>query len=208
MQTNFLATGFALLAVVVPLQGWAETERCTQIGGVLAGNLIELMTFVGTVTGQLQGAAQANITKLEKNEDTFQLELKHIFITVDRNVLRTTDKAVWIPIPDKPGVYHMHTRHTIAGGTGKFAQAQGSFESDGEVDTNQDLVTLGYSGQLCGVGTKSSRQGRAPDAVQPQAPKKANKAPAVTDACGVGKGGRIGGGSAGLLDLCFRRGEK
>jgi hypothetical protein len=151
-QLAFFATGLALLTLGLPSQGKAETTHCIQIGGTIAGNIVGPTTVLGTVTGHfLQGVTQATITGKEESEDKVRLDLKHAFVTESRDTLQTTDTAVWIPIPEKPGIYHMSTQYKVAGGTGRFAEAKGTFENHGEVDTSRGLVTLSYGGQICGV---------------------------------------------------------
>lgn len=54
-------------------------------------------------------------------------------------------------MPGKSSVFHMSTQYKITGGTGEFKGAKGELENHGEADTNRGLVTLGYSGQICGV---------------------------------------------------------
>jgi hypothetical protein len=143
---------FVLLTLMLPSQGRAEATHCIQIGGTIAGSIVEPTLVLGTVTGHfLQGVTQATVTGQEESENKVKLDLKHIFVTDSRDTLQTTDKAVWIPIPEAGGVYHMSTQYRITGGTGRFAEAKGSFENHGEVDTNQGLVTLSYGGQICGV---------------------------------------------------------
>jgi hypothetical protein len=136
---------FALLIVsgfMLPSEGHAEAStECISVSGAIAGNVTgaDPVTVLGTVTGDLAGATAATITK------------QHVFVTNERHSLRTVDKATWIPVPGKSGVFHMSTQYTIQGGTGKFKNAKGTLENHGEADTNRGLVTLGYSGQICGV---------------------------------------------------------
>ncbi|QBQ53437.1 hypothetical protein [Nitrosococcus wardiae] len=147
----FYAVGFACLALGIATPGWAEETRCLSISGAIAGSIVGPTSVLGTVTGSLQGATQATITKQEKGEDRVDLELKHIFVTKSRDTLQTRDKALWIPIPGRTGVYHMSTQYKVTGGTGRFAEATGTFKNHGEADTHRGLVTLAYSGQICGV---------------------------------------------------------
>ena len=89
---------------MLPFQGRAETTHCIQIGGSIAGNIVELALALGTVTNHfLQGATQATITEKEESEDKIKLDLKHILVTESRDTLQTTDRAVWSLYPRREG---------------------------------------------------------------------------------------------------------
>lgn len=146
---------FVVLAFMIPGHGHAqESTECISVSGAIAGNVTGTapVTVLGTVTGDLAGATAATITQqTEGSNGHFELQLQHVFVTNERHSLRTVDKATWIPVPGKSGVFHMSTQYTIQGGTGKFNNAKGTLENHGEADTNSGLVTLGYSGQICGI---------------------------------------------------------
>lgn len=45
----------------------------------------------------------------------------------------------------------MSAQYKVTGGAGRFAEATGTFENHREADINKGLVTLAYSGPICGV---------------------------------------------------------
>ena len=149
-----LIIALAFITFITPLQGFAANPGCVNVSGAIAGNVIgsDPVTVLGTVTGDLQGATQAVVTKQENQSDgSIKLTLGHVFVTDSRDSIQTSDTALWIPVSGKAGVFHMSTKYTIKGGTGKFKNAEGKLENHGEADTNSGLLTLGYRGKICGV---------------------------------------------------------
>lgn len=153
--TRSIFSLFVVLVVMVPGRGHAQTStECISVSGAIAGNVTgtDPVTVLGSVTGDLAGATAATINKqTEGSNGQLELQLQHVFVAIERHSLRTVDKATWIPVPGKAGVFHMSTQYTIMGGTGTFKDAKGTLENHGEADTNRGLVTLGYSGQIYGV---------------------------------------------------------
>ncbi len=147
-----IGTGVAVSALAMPVVGRAEEPGCIAVSGSITGNITGPGAVLGTVTGGLEGATAATITEQQGQADgKVQLKLKHVFVTKTRDSLQTTDTATWVPIPGRSGAYQMTTQYTVTGGTGRFANAKGTLENHGEADTNRGLVTLAYSGQICGV---------------------------------------------------------
>ncbi len=131
---------------------WAGGADCIDVNGSISANVVGEGKVLGTVTGDLKGATAATILKQNPQDDgSVKLNLEHAFVTMSRDTLKTRDRATWTPITNKAGVFKMATAYRIMGGTGKYANAKGSMENEGEVDTNTGLVTLKYKGKICGV---------------------------------------------------------
>lgn len=106
----------------------------------------------GTVTGTLGGSVLAHVTSLTaQNDGSIELTLTHDFVTEEGALLRTEDTATLSPVQGKEGVFQQETQHTILEGTGRFANATGQLENHGEADLVKGLLTLRYSGTICGV---------------------------------------------------------
>jgi len=107
---------------------------------------------LGPVTGTLAGATQATVLSQEAQDDgTIALGVTHDFVLDDRSSIKTEDEVIWTPVPGQDGVFHVQTTYTIVGGTGRFADAHGSFNNHGEAATGEGLVSLTYYGEICGV---------------------------------------------------------
>lgn len=143
-----------LAATAAFFAGYAHTAEagCTPVAGTIDATVVggEPVNVLGNVSGDLAGATRAVVTGQAEGENgTVQLDLAHDFVTHARGSLKTTDKAVWTPVPGKSGVFHMATAYTIDGGTGAWAGAHGTLMNDGIADTNTGLVTLRYAGEVC-----------------------------------------------------------
>lgn len=150
--TTFGIFAVSLFLMLTPAEARAQEPGCRDVSGAIAGNVTGPGTVVGVVMGDLEGATMATITDQKEQADgTVEVKLNHVFVTEARDSLQTDDTAVWNPIPGKSGVFHMITRYKITGGTGKFKKATGTLQNHGEADTNRGLVTLGYTGRICGV---------------------------------------------------------
>lgn len=125
---------------------------CRPVAGTIDATVVggDPVNVLGNVSGDLAGATRAVLTgQSEDGNGAVNLTLEHDFVTDGRNSLKTTDEAVWTPVPGREGVYHMATSYTITGGTGAFAGATGSLINDGIADTTTGLVTLRYAGEVC-----------------------------------------------------------
>ncbi len=139
----------ALCLAALPQIALAE---CRPVAGTIDATVVggEPVNVLGNVSGDLAGATRAVLTGQAPGENgTLNLTLAHDFVTHARGSLKTTDNAVWTPVPGKDGVFHMATAYTIEGGTGAFAGASGKLLNDGVADTNTGLVTLRYAGEVC-----------------------------------------------------------
>jgi hypothetical protein len=128
------------------------SAACQTVAGTIDASVVggEPVNVLGNVSGSLAGATRAVVLGQNQREDgTIGLELAHDFVTFDRGSLKTSDQALWTPVPGASGVFHMVTDYVIEGGTGTFAGATGSLKNDGIADTNTGLVTLRYEGQVC-----------------------------------------------------------
>jgi len=139
----------SLVVALVPHLARAE---CRPVAGTVDATIVggEPTNVLGTVSGGLDGATRAVVTGQSQADDgTIRLDLAHDFVTRDRGSLRTSDSAVWTPIPGHDGVFHMATDYSIEGGTGTWAGATGSLRNEGIADTVTGLVTLRYEGEIC-----------------------------------------------------------
>ena len=146
--TRNLVSG-AIAVTVIPQFALAD---CRPVAGTIDATVVggEPVNVLGNVSGDLAGATRAVLTGQAAGTDgKVELDLAHDFVTFGRGSLKTTDKAVWTPVPGKEGVFHMATVYTIAGGTGAFDGASGKLMNDGVADTNTGLVTLRYAGEVC-----------------------------------------------------------
>lgn len=136
----FALTGGAAIAACMPVAG---TIDATVVGG-------DPLNVLGNVTGDLAGATRAVVLGQTAGDDGLvKLDLAHDFVTFNRGSLRTTDSAVWTPVPGRDGVFHMSTTYTITGGSGAYEGATGQLVNDGIADTTTGLVTLRYVGDVC-----------------------------------------------------------
>lgn len=139
----------AMFMTVIPQLAFAE---CRPVAGTIDATVVggEPVNVLGNVSGDLAGATRAVLTGQSAGADgKVELSLAHDFVTFARGSLKTTDKAVWTPVPGRDGVFHMATTYTIAGGSGVFDGASGELMNDGVADTNTGLVTLRYEGEVC-----------------------------------------------------------
>lgn len=131
----------------------AAQAACRTVAGTIDASVVgtDPVTVVGNVTGDLAGSTRAVVSAMEPNEDgTMQIALAHDFVTSNRATIRTEDEAVWTPIAGRDGVFHMATEYRITGGSGAFEGATGKLFNDGIADTTNGLVTLRYTGEICG----------------------------------------------------------
>lgn len=141
-----------LLAPLLPLAAQAQAQTCRQVGGTIDATIVggDPVNVLGSVKGDLAGATRAILTsRTEAEGGSVRLGLTHDFVTNDRNTLKTTDTAVWTPVPGRAGVFHMATQYEIVGGSGDYENASGSLQNEGIADTNSGLLTLRYSGEVC-----------------------------------------------------------
>lgn len=130
----------------------AAAAECQPVAGTIDATVVggEPVNVLGNVSGDLSGATRAVLTGQTEGENgTLNLTLVHDFVTHNRGSLRTSDTAVWTPVPGRAGVFHMATEYQIEGGTGAFADATGTLVNDGIADTTTGLVTLRYEGEVC-----------------------------------------------------------
>ena len=137
--------------------GKAAGKSCVTISGTISGTVTSApgasqTTILGTVAGSLEGSVHATVTSLEPQPDgTIRLKLSHDFVTDEGFLLQTTDTAKLTPVPGLKNVYQQSTEYKVTGGTGRFAEAKGTFTNHGETDLGRGLLTLRYDGRVCGV---------------------------------------------------------
>lgn len=139
-------------APALALSAGAAVADCRPVAGTIDATVIggEPLNVLGSVTGDLAGATRAVVLGQGAGDDgRVTLDLAHDFVTFNRGSLRTTDSAVWTPVPGREGVFHMSTTYTITGGTGAYDGATGQLLNDGVADTTTGLVTLRYAGEVC-----------------------------------------------------------
>lgn len=126
--------------------------ECRPVAGTIDATVVggDPVNVLGNVSGDLAGSTRAVLTGQSQGDDgKINLTLEHDFVTHGRSSLKTTDSAVWTPVPGQSGIFHMATSYKIDGGTGAFAGATGGLTNDGVADTNTGLVTLRYFGEVC-----------------------------------------------------------
>lgn len=150
LQKRCKTLSVAVISILVLPQ--IALAECRSVAGTIDATVVggEPINVLGNVSGDLAGSTRAVLTGQSEGDDgKVNLTLEHNFVTHGRNSLKTTDAAVWTPVPGQSGVFHMATSYQIEGGTGAFAGATGSLQNDGIADTNTGLVTLRYSGEVC-----------------------------------------------------------
>lgn len=150
ISQSLIAVG---LVTIVTATAHAQ-DNCLPISGGINVTVVgtDPLRVLGPVTGTLAGSTQASVLSQTPQDDgTIKLDVTHDFVTDDRSSLTTKDVVIWTPVPGHEGVFRMQTTYTIVSGTGRFAEAHGSFANHGEVAADEGLVTLSYGGEICGV---------------------------------------------------------
>jgi hypothetical protein len=153
-ETDEMATLLRLVpaTLAIAVAGGAAFAACEHVAGSIAATIVggEPLNVLGSVNGTLEGATRAVVLGQAADEDgRVTLDLTHDFVTLDGSSLKTTDSAVWTPVPGHEGLFHMRTAYKITGGTGTYGAASGQLANDGIADTTTGLVTLRYGGQVC-----------------------------------------------------------
>lgn len=149
-------TKVACNSLVVPLflvlAAPTASAECRTVAGTIDASVVggDPVNVLGNVSGDLAGATRAVLLdQSEVDDGVLELSLAHDFVTRSRGALKTSDTAIWTPIPGEKGLFHMATEYTIQSGTGLLAGATGTLKNDGIADTNTGLVTLRYEGKIC-----------------------------------------------------------
>jgi hypothetical protein len=157
MRFTKINKAFSILAAMALLVAGAAAQKnnkrqtCQAAGGMLMTNLgaIDASTTMGPVTGDLKGAVSGTIVSSEVIGSNLVFHIQHHWVTESGDLL-FFEQATATSTPVAPGLYAIITYPThLAGGTGKFAQVTGDFNSIGEVDLNSGQIVIRYSGQLC-----------------------------------------------------------
>ncbi len=150
-----LALGSASLAQAQTKK--APPKNCVTISGTIAVTVTSApgasqTTVVGTVLGTLQGSVSATVTDSQPQTDgTVLLKAVHSFVTNEGFLLQTVDTAKLTPVPGLANVFQLTTEYKVTKGTGRFANAKGTFTNHGEADLGKGLFSLRYDGKICGV---------------------------------------------------------
>ena len=157
MRFTKISKGLSILASLALLVAGAGAQKnstkrtCQAAGGMLMTNLgaIDASTTMGPVTGDLKGSVSGTILSTEVIGNNLVFHIQHHWVTESGDTL-SFDPATATSTPVAPGLYAIITYPThLSGGTGKFAQMTGDFNSIGEVDLNSGQIIIRYSGQLC-----------------------------------------------------------
>jgi hypothetical protein len=131
-------------------------QDCIRIAGTISATVTSLpdmpLVVQGPVIGTLRGSVRAAIlSQVPQPDGTVALGLTHTFVTDEGALIETQDSATLTPVPGRPNVFQMATQYTVARGTGRFANATGTFINHGETDLARGLLSLAYEGEICGV---------------------------------------------------------
>ena len=157
MRFNRISKAVSILAAVTFLIAGAAGQKtnkhqhCQAVGGMLMTNLgaIDANTTMGPVTGDLNGSVSATVLSTEVIGNNLVFHIQHHWVTESGDTL-SFDQATATTTAVATGLYAIITYPVhLSGGTGKFAQVTGDFNSIGEVDLNSGHIVLRYSGQLC-----------------------------------------------------------
>lgn len=172
MKNSFVP--LLVLALVGSLPAWAQDKPnknnprmdmtvsvCENVGGVLFTNINAIAlpsaangTNLGPVFGDLKGSVAATII----GQDSTGYLVQHYWVTasgdtIKFNVAHLTPSAVRPAVgpeaADLVAVRWGDYTSTIAGGTGKYANATGSLTYFGLADFTNLTLVLRYSGQVC-----------------------------------------------------------
>ena len=97
-RTRNLVAG-AIAVTAIPQFALAD---CRPVAGTIDATVVggEPVNVLGNVSGDLAGATRAVLTGQAAGTDgKVELDLAHDFVTFGRGSLKTTDKAVWTPVP-------------------------------------------------------------------------------------------------------------
>ena len=78
--------------------------------------------------------------------------LQHAFQTPAGDYFLTQDRAVCAPAGPNPATCRVNDVLTIVGGTGIFANANGSLRNHGVIDFAQGTLDFSIRGRVCGDG--------------------------------------------------------
>jgi hypothetical protein len=145
------------LAVCVVLLGTAIEARaadCQYVRGSIAETSIpsndQFGRLLGTVTGVLNGASTVFITSRSP------VTSYDVFKTTQGDTLIAIGAPTRTPVPGQPGEFITHVELTVVGGSGKYAEATGWMQFDGQSHTADVPPTaeLIYKGSVCGPNVK------------------------------------------------------
>jgi hypothetical protein len=153
-----LTAAICLVATSAAAQSPNAQPHCVPVGGSVMTNFIvdtdstpALPRTLGTVTGDLQGAVSATLTRQEASGDLVVFTVHHHWTTSagDRIDIKEAFATAKETVAGS-GVYAIVSYPvTIQGGTGRFDHATGQIESIGVVDLNTGRTIFRYSGQVC-----------------------------------------------------------
>lgn len=145
-------------ASVAFAQSQDAAPHCVPVGGMLMTNfaVINEVTTLGTVTGDLRGAVSATILSVSLGANgTTVFTVQHHFVTEAGDIVTAAPANATVASVG-PGLLAVVSFPVqITGGTGKFARATGmiNFIGEANVPNLPDLaggrLVLRYSGQVC-----------------------------------------------------------
>lgn len=132
-----------------------KTASCILVSGSIAAvtrSEGETTLVQGNVTGTLAGSLVGRIGPTSAHADgALRAAVVDHLVMLDGAQLTTEDEVILTPVPRSPGVFHQRTTFNVVGGSGRFANASGTFMSHGEADTTRGTVVSIYEGRICGV---------------------------------------------------------
>ena len=105
---------------------------------------------LGAWTGEM--ASVVTNQELSGEQGATHLTLEHAFRLASGDYFLTLDRAVCAPAGTHPDTCRVNDVLTVTGGTGIFANANGSLRNHGVVDFAQNTLVFSVRGRVCGDG--------------------------------------------------------
>ena len=137
------------LSLLLTVSAWAR--QCEDVGGVLMTNIgaIAGQTNLGPVFGDLPGSVAATIVGQDSSGNFL---VQHYWVNAAGETILfkvATLTPVATSDPNVVAVLWGNYKSAIAGGTGKYKNANGMLEYFGIADFSQNTLVLRYRGTVC-----------------------------------------------------------
>ena len=174
MKTSFriltlIALTFALAGQTAQLHAASPAASCQNVFAEGSGPLTMVQITPGVFTlgfapapvtlGDVPGMLSSIVTNITASGAAGQgaqhIALQHTFVSTDParpGSFTTQDRAVCAPAGSDANVCRVNDVLTIVGGTGIFANAEGSLRNHGVLNFNTFSLTYSIRGRMCGDG--------------------------------------------------------